>query len=65
MMGEFTKIQATKIATCTDCGRENRDQRCEAWAKRHAKETGHIPTVHVSHDIHFNGPTNGDHHDEG
>ena len=46
------KILATKMACCHDCGFEVTGTFAEREARRHADETGHVPTLEVAYDIH-------------
>ena len=50
------KYLVYKEAVCSEClpGREYSGEGREsvdAWAKRHAQETGHIVTIHETHDV--------------
>lgn len=48
---DVVKYQTGKFATCSDCAREWWGDDCEAIAKQHTRETGHITTLHVQIDI--------------
>lgn len=50
-MGDVMRFEIHRFAVCGDCGREWDCERCEAMARQHTRETGHITTLHVTHDI--------------
>lgn len=40
-------------AVCHDCGAEvSGSAQAQRWARKHAVETGHSPTVNISYDVH-------------
>jgi len=50
------KYLVDKHAVCSDCGRDyyhvqTSDEGVDAWAKRHALETGHIVSIEELHDV--------------
>ena len=56
MCGVARKYLIDKEAVCSECQREyyqgkKSEERVDAWAKRHARETGHIVTIHETHDV--------------
>ncbi len=46
------KVFAEAVACCVECGAEDPGGRAYAWARKHALNTGHVPTVIVAWDIH-------------
>jgi hypothetical protein len=48
---KIRKYQTDKCATCSDCELEWWGKNCEADAKQHTKETGHITTLHIQMDV--------------
>lgn len=50
-MGETMKFITDKLAVCSDCNQETSDKDCEAWARKHAIETGHDVTLIVTYQI--------------
>jgi len=58
------KTKVHSHAVCAECGNPSLEYECDgepgsltvdAWARKHAKETGHIVTIEESHDVvHFN-----------
>ena len=47
------KYLIQKEAVCSECvpAAEYAGDNVDAWAKRHARETGHIVTIHETHDV--------------
>ena len=54
--GVVRKYLVDKEAVCSECYSEyvkveKNGESVDAWAKRHVRETGHIVTIHETHDV--------------
>lgn len=47
------KYLVEKAAVCSECvpAKEYDGSNVDAWAKQHVRETGHIVTIHETHDV--------------
>lgn len=48
-MARLMKFIINKIATCSDCGLEWDTHDCEAKAKKHSANTGHITNLNIDY----------------
>jgi len=57
------KYLVDKEAVCSECipAQEYSGQKTDAWARNHAYETGHVVTIHETHDVYKKiNPLNGE-----